>query len=473
MNSTFAFVATVAGVAFLGTVSVSMFFFRPAEATVAGVVEHERRVRADWRFSDMERRVFGWLALAGAVGIGAVGTVGDVRALVILGAMLAAGVLAVLMPEVVFVVFLAAGSVKAAPWLSGLPVDLTLLGWVGTVFAMTLRALRRGITRPPSSMAIAVPLAGLVMVSTLWSLDGDAGLSKALQFVLVTMTAFAAPVILIRSRSELHRVALAFCGFGLLVALTTVKTTNLGEPLAAAGGNEIEAALYPAVGAIGVLTYMAFVNHGGRRLLALTPLLVLVPGVVAAGSRGVLVATAVALVYFLVALLTRTTRKLLVVGVMVGIAVAAIALWPVLAGGAATRYREQLFSTKSEDVLGKRSGIYQRGLQAALDHPLGGLGVGGYARATVVDDDRYPHNIILEFAAEEGLIAAALFVALVAAAWTARRNLPPQATPELLYSGSLMVLLLLESMVSFDINRNRLLWFALGLSFAVSRLRVD
>ena len=473
MNSTFAFVATVAGVAFLGTVSISMFLFRPADAMTATVVEHERRIRADWRFSDRERRVFGRLALAAALGIGGVGVVGDMRALVVMGAVLAAGVLAVLMPEVVFVGFLAAGGVKAAPWLTGLPVDLTLLGWAGTVFAMGLRASRRGVPRPPTGMAIAVPLAGIVMLSTLWSLDGEAGLSKALRFVLLTMTAFVAPVVLIRTRSELYHVALAFCGFGLLVALTTVKTTNFGEPLAAAGGNEIEAALYPAVGAMGVLTYMAFVNRGWMRLLALTPLLILVPGVVAAGSRGVLVSTTAALVYFLVAFLTRTRRKFLVIGVMAAIAVSAVALWPVLAAGASTKYRERLFSTQSSEVLGTRSAVYQRAVSAAFDHPIGGLGVGGYTRKTVAEDDLYPHNIILEFAAEEGLFAAALFVALVAAAWMAHRSLPPRATPELLYTGSLLVLLLVESMVSFDINRNRLLWFALGLSFAVSRLRVD
>jgi O-antigen ligase len=473
VNSTLALVATATGVAFLVTVSVSMLFLRPAEATAGGRIDDTRHRGADLLLSDVEKRALGWLGVMAALGIGAVGSVGDVRALVIAGSVLAAAMLAVLMPEVVFVAFLVAGGVKAAPWLEGIPVDLTLLGWLGTVLAIGLRALRRGIPSPPPGMAIAVPLAGIVMLSTLWSLDGEAGLSKALRFVLLTMTAFAAPVVLIRSRPELHRMTLAFCGFGLLVALTTVQTTNLGEPLAAAGGNEIEAALYPAVGAIGVITYMAFVNHGWRKLLALSPLLVLVPGVIAPGSRGVLVSTVVALLYFLAVLLTRTKRKFATLSVIAVIAVAAVALWPVLAGGAAARYQKQLFSTESEDVLGKRSDIYGRAIGAALDHPIGGLGVGGYTRATVVDDDLYPHNIIVEFAAEEGLIAAALFIALVAAAWSARRKLPPSATPEVLYSGSILVLLLSEAMVSFDINSNRLLWFALGLSFAVARLRVD
>jgi O-antigen ligase len=414
-----------------------------------------------------------WVGFAVGLGLGAVGIVGDLRVLVILGALLAAVTLAGLVPEIVLVTFLVAGAVKAAPWLSGLPIDLTLIAWFGTVVAMVLRASRKGVASPPLGMGIAAPLAGLVMLSALWSLDSELGIQKALRFVLLTMTAYAAPVVLIRSRQELHRVALGFCGFGLLIALTTVKTANLGEPLAAAGGNEIEAALYPALGLISVLTYLVFVNTGWRRVLAFAPLLVLVPGVIAPGSRGVLVATATSLLYFGAVLVTRARRRLLTLTIVAAVAIFAVALFPTLAGGAAARYQEELFSTQRSDVLGKRAYIYQRAVSAALDHPVGGLGVGGYERATAVEDDDYPHNIVIEFAAEEGLFAAALFVLLVISAWLARRKLPRSATPELLLSGSLFVLLLMEAMVSFDINSNRLLWFALGLAFAVNKLRVD
>jgi O-antigen ligase len=368
-----------------------------------------------------------------------------------------------------------AGGVKGAPWLSGVP-DLTLVAWLGTVFAIVMQTLKpgTGVPRLPVGMLLAVPLVAMVVASTLWSLDEPTGASKALQFELVTMTAFVAPVILIRSRAALVRLSVALVAFGLLIALTAVRTSNLGQPVAAAGGNEIQAALYPAVGVVCIATYLVLLTHGARRrLLVLLPLVVLVPATFGAGSRGVVIAAiAVALYAGGRAIATSRRRGMVLAGVAAAL-LAGMVFWPYLAGPAADRYKRQLVSTDVNRVLGDRAYLYEHGLSIAASNPISGVGAGGFAYASLVyEKNQYPHNIFLEFAAEEGVLAAGLFGMLVIAAWRARLHASVGVrAPETLFSGALILLFLAEAMVSFDINSNRGLWFALGVAFALPGLQ--
>ena len=414
---------------------------------------------------------------AAGVGLVAVGVFGGATALALLGVLLVATMVLILAPELMVCALVVAGSVKAAPWFPELPVDLTLVAWAGTILAMLVRGLRPGIGIPPfpRAMALALPLVAIVVASAFWSLDREGGAAKALQFELVTMTAFVAPVVLIRSRAALVRLAYAFCGYGLLIALTTVETENLGEPLAAAGGNQIQAALYPAIAVVFICTYLALLARGVSRLAVLAPLAILLPATFAAGSRGVFIGAVVVSGYIAgraVLVSARRGRVLLAVGLAT---VGAVVLWPYLAGGAEDRYQQQLLSTNLERVVGERENLYRRGVYLAADNPIVGVGAGGFAYSSIVyERAEYPHNILLEFASEEGLAAAALFAALVIAAWRARLRSGLGANgPEVLLSGALLLLFLSEAMVSFDINGNRGMWFALGLAFALRGLRPD
>jgi O-antigen ligase len=428
------------------------------------------------RLSEREQRILDWCVLAGGVALAVVGVLGGVDVLVLLGATAIAAVVALLTPELMLCALVVAGGVKAAPWLSGLPVDLTLVAWLGTVFAMLMRSLRPGpgIPRLPVGMLLAVPLVGVVVASTLWSLDESTGASKALQFELVTMTAFVAPAILIRTRAALVRVTVVLVAFGLLIALTTVRTSNLGEPLAAAGGNQIQAALYPAVGVVCITTYLVLLTRGVRRLVLLLPLVVLVPATFGAGSRGVFIA-AIAVGLYVGGRAVAMSRRRGVVLACIGAAVlAGVLFWPSLAGPAADRYKRQLLSTDVSRVLGDREYLYEHGASLAASNPISGVGAGGFAYASMVyEENQYPHNIFIEFASEEGILAAGLFGMLVIAAWRARLHASVGvAAPETLFSGALILLFLSEAMVSFDINGNRGLWFALGLAFALPGLEV-
>jgi O-antigen ligase len=425
-------------------------------------------------FSPRDRRIFGWILLVVFTAVAAVGQFGSVRPVMIAGVLAAVVCIAALAPEFALAMFLLAGAVKAAPWFPPTPIDLTLLTWAVLVLAMACAALRRGgMPRIPSTAFLALALTALIVASVWWSLDPAGGWSKAMKFELLTMTGFAAPLLIVRNRAAMSRLMLALAGSGLLIALTTVATTNASEPVTAAGGNEITAGLYPAVGLIAALGYLALLPRKWWRLVGFLPVLILLPAAVAAGSRGVLVAGSAALAYVTMRHIACARRPKVAAAIVVVSLVVIAQLATSLAGGAASKYESSLLSTNSSQVLGDRAGLYDRGVRLALDHPLLGAGVGSFPTSSIIFEDQlYPHNIALELAGEEGYIAVLILAFLVAAAWWVRRRAPGGLrSPEAVVTGGLIILNLGEGFFSFDINGNRTLWFALGLAFALPQLR--
>jgi O-antigen ligase len=421
-----------------------------------------------------DRKIIAWLVAVVFALIAVVGQVGSAQPVTIVGIAGTVIVIGALMPELILALFLLAGAIKAAPWMPALPIDLTLLSWLGMVVAMVGLTLRPGgLPRVPRTAMLGLGLTALVVASVWWSRDPAAGWTKAVTFELLTMGGFVAPLLLIRTRAAMTRLMLALTGSGLLIALTTVATDNPSQPLISANGNEITAGLYPAIGLVAAIGYFALLPRGRWRLIGFLPAIVLLPAVVAAGSRGVLVAGAAALAFVIIRHI-RCAKRPLLAAVIVGVSLLIGAqLATTLAGGAAAKYESQLLSTNSSQVLGDRGFLYHRAEQLAFDHSIAGVGAGGFATSSIVYERLlYPHNIVLELASEQGFGAVLLLAMLVSAAWWARRRVPGGLkSPEAVVTGGLIILALSEGFFSFDINRNRMLWFALGLAFALPQLR--
>src|SRR2546427_12750392 len=80
----------------------------------------------------------------------------------------------------------------------------------------------------------------------------------------------------------------------LVVGLTSVPGTAPNQPLTIAGGtSEIELALYATTGAVAAVGYLMLVGRTRWRFLWLVPAVYLTKIVIDAGSRGVLIGTAV------------------------------------------------------------------------------------------------------------------------------------------------------------------------------------
>jgi O-antigen ligase len=145
-------------------------------------------------------------------------------------------------------------------------------------------------------------------------------------------------------------------------------------------------------------------------------------------------------------------------------------------GSAMEKYRRGLLTTDAGNALGERGYLMAEGIRLAREQPLG-VGTGSYQNLVVRTPRKnsqlsYPHNIVVEFAAENGIPAAAFFLGIVGAAWMARRRAPGGAgSPVAIFAGAMVIFGLTEAQFSFDIVSNRVLWFAIGVAFACATLR--
>ncbi len=113
-------------------------------------------------------------------------------------------------------------------------------------------------------------------------------------------------------------------------------------------------------------------------------------------------------------------------------------------------------------------------------HPLVGAGAGSFSVSGIGRFLRYPHNLVLEISAEQGLVGLTLFTVLVVTVLTrllsacaAIRRLPGGDVTAPLIVLALLLFSLVNAMVSGDLNDGRMLWLTLGVALAVVALVRD
>jgi len=433
-------------------------------------------------FASDDARRMAWGLVVAATLISASGFAGDARPVGIAAGLVAVTTTAVLAPQAILALFVTVAGFKAAPWLSGIPADATVLAAAGVAFAVVADVIRRGLPAPPRGVIFGLLLTVLVVTAVLWAPDPSLGLAKAGRFEGLTMLAFAAPIVLVRSRAEMTSLVRPMVGFALVISLAATQVGASSEPLRIIGSNHIELARYSALGLLGAAVYLAPQASRRGAGLWIAASVVLFHTTLAAGSRGVLVAVLIAGLVGLGVLERRSQRVIAVLAGLLAVAAFTV-LDPSVRGQAGDRYRHLLLSSDTDTVLGTREELYHLGVAQAKAHPVG-AGTEGFAVDTGLttcpgrnDADRsvlampcYPHNIELEIASEYGIPGLALFLALVISAWMATKQVLGRHRPSRIFARSLLVLFFIEAQVSEGLNGNRLLFFALGLCFVASRI---
>lgn len=410
--------------------------------------------------------------MTAGVAIAVVGTLAHAKGVIAIGGALVAITGAFLTPQLMLAVFLVAGGLKAAPWLQGVPGDFTVLTAAGLLAAMAVRAFRSdGLPPFPVATVLAVALAGLVVLSVLWSPAPDVGLEKALRFQTLTMLAFFAPLVLVRSRGDLYRLMIFVVAVTLVVALTAVPGAAPNQPLTVAGGDsEIELALYASTGLVAAAGYLMLVGRSAWRFLWAIPAIYLAQTIIAAGSRGVLIGATIALLVIGIRAVARSEVKVVPIVAMVAAAIAALVFASNLTGPAKQKYQGFLFSSNQAQTLGKRNFLIQDGFDIAFAYPMG-RGAAGYQFETLYP---YPHNSLVEVADEQGIIGLALLLAIMLAAIRASfRAREGPWSPESILVGGLLIVLITDAMVSQTFTQFRELWLAMGLALAIPRIGAD
>jgi hypothetical protein len=102
-----------------------------------------------------------------------------------------------------------------------------------------------------------------------------------------------------------------------------------------------------------------------------------------------------------------------------------------------------------------RLSLFGAALTMFEERPVLGFGTGGFeaeSHRLLGHDEAYPHNAVLQFAAEFGLVGVGLFLVIVIAAFA--RSAPERGGPIRI----LLVYFLLQAMLSGDIFEDRVVW---------------
>jgi O-antigen ligase len=413
--------------------------------------------------------------LASLVAAAVVVTLGPVVALLVVVAGIA-GIAALAMPGFLLAAYLLIPFYKGAvqPYL---PVDLTVvLGAVNLLQAipLVLDTRPRWVSRP--GVALWFALGVLVLAGTLYAPDQSLALGTTTRFwVLVIVPLLVACMRVAAEPRLVRQLVWSFFGMGILTVALGLSQLSGADRLVLLGMNTIQvslaALLVPLIG----VPFVLVEGRPGLRWLTLGLIPVAFIVAVAAGSRGpILTLLVLAVLAGLrhVAAGRRISRRV-ALGALVA-AVATVALLAVASAVLPARSLERfsLFGSFVAGFLGgdpssatgdtsseARVRLLGAATQMFMDHPLLGAGTSGFdtlspAYLSPLFADRYPHNSVLQFAAEFGLVGLALFSTIVVVAIT--RRVP--ATRAWTAVRAATVYFLLNSLLSGDILEDRMTW---------------
>lgn len=387
-------------------------------------------------------------------------------------------------PLVLYIAFLYIGLFKGQGIIERLPVDATLV--LGLLLGgVCLQRLLVGRFRlPPMMLALPVVLiATLMAISLVWTPEYVYGSEKTLKFATLTALGAFAPFFLIEGRKDVRRLLVLLGVVGVIGAIIvfTLGTTagqDQGRLEFSGAANTIFTSRFLLTGAFILLLAPLFgLWKRWRGGIVLTGLIV-VAIAASIGSRGPVVAFALALVCTIAAVVLREPRRIVpvLVLVMAGIAVLPFISLPEASSERLGNLIHNPSGTFEQDL---RSRLYEKGIELAEEHPVRGIGAGGFFNYSYVvtnREERYPHNVFIETAAELGIVPAlllaasvlALIVALYRRAWVAGGE---DRTTIYLLAG-VFLLNLFATQFSGDFNDNKTFWAMLGVGWLVARYGV-
>ena len=364
---------------------------------------------------------------------------------------------------VIVAAFVMAGDYKGAAVLARLPVDLTLALAV-IVLALCGWRIIRAMRLP---LALGGVLIGFIVLvpAALLAPHTTYATVKVERFFTLTLLAACAPVLLIQGISDVRRFVWSWAFVCLAVASVAIMfpqhaSPSVGAQLTGIGSNTI--ALGRSAGLVIVVVVLAVMWRQLRLLLALPMLGIATYSLLQSGSRGPLVAAALALAAVLT-LAPRRPRLIRVLGL-----VAVVGFGAYYAFHAAPEDSQQrligLLSGQLDTSATTRIQLYHLAWHQTLIAPLGS-GLGSFATIAPTGFF-YPHDIGLEVLSEAGLVFGGAFIAWLAWRLLRARRLAFGFTGSAIFG--ILTFTLVNAIVSGDLNDNRTLFFAIGLSAATA-----
>ncbi len=339
----------------------------------------------------------------------------------------------------------------------------------------------RGLMTVP--VALAVFLLGLMLLRLGSSPDQAYGSTKLQLYVADNLLFLIGAVFVGASRKSLRvflTVTLAVIAAGALLLILQLVSGTAHQQYGSSSGRFAINAQQGAInlgrdsanGALIAICLILISTRLSVRLAALAVLPALLVALIAAGSRGPTVAFVVGLLALLAltAATGRARRRLLLVAA--AIVAAAIVVPVVVPGSAVSRSLSTIAGSASGLSSNGRSSLWAAAYAAFNQHPLLGIGTGGFASIDPVE--LYPHNILLEVSVELGVLGlvavASMLIVMLRLLSVLWQQLTGARQLEVTLLISLFVSALVNAMFSGAIQDNSDLWLWGGLGLGMYAL---
>jgi len=390
-----------------------------------------------------------------------------------------------------FALFVTAGLYKADPHLAFIQqrFDMTVLFFFLSFTSFLVQLIRHKFAlRLPKifwyTFGIFLWIALLLLLGAVFYDNFHYGLQKALRFLILTGWAFLGAALIITDYGRLKQFAWALLLVATVVAISALNGWRTGKFVLFAyglGTNYLGTARIAGIGLITLTVFLLSVTKSfWIRLLLFVDIVLLFWSLFVSGGRGPVLAFVITFIFFII--LNRKVgrylqdfsmkRYLRFLNILVFISLIIVALkgpqwFPTLF----MRLRVLLEGGGYSALT--RIEYMRMAIEVFSTSPIWGMGPGCLGKEFFGIDIRlYPHNIFLEFAAEGGLIVLLAFIALLCLAyWNGFRNMRGGIVPVYLLTVSFFMLL--NSMVSGDINDNRMFFVFLSLLTVTKRFISD
>jgi O-antigen ligase len=364
-------------------------------------------------------------------------------------------------PQAMLAAFLFAGAFKAVVRIPG---DLTVALCAVVVVVAIVRISREGMPVWPQQLWLFVAVCLMVVVGVFYTTTPDYALDKVARLLTFGSVALFAPLVLIRSEDELLRFMRALTVIGAVMSVAAVAeagSAGFSQRFTVFGSNTIALARAAALGFAGAAVWLI---ARPKSFWWTVPLcLTATWAILGSGSRGPLIGLALGLGTLILVRVTRkgATRTLVAVGVVVGLGllVTSVAALPTIS---LSRYALLLQDDPGYSATARLVGL-RGALQLGASAPFTGVGTGSFASAFPML--KYPHNMLAEVFAENGVVTlVGLLALLCAVSWRALTSSAKRGSPAADFVLVALVMSILNALVSGDLNDNRLLYAFLAIA---------
>jgi hypothetical protein len=315
------------------------------------------------------------------------------------------------------------------------------------------------------------PFVTAVMVAALISSLRGIPVARSLEVSTAVIIAFLGLPLVIKSDRDIRAfvvgLSLPSLWAVLRAAQIALANTNIRLGLVV-GGNPIVAGRAAGLVLV-VLAYLLLVSRGVGWLvrgfaLLLTPAVAIV--LLQAGSRGPITATVAAVGVLLFRRVSRNRRakRGLARKRWLTLAIGAFASFTAYSSGG-FEFQRRLRAPISEEIA--RRDLALAGMETATRYPFG-AGIGGFGTNVYGDPTAYPHNILVEIAADMGIIALVAFLVLL---FRSIRRLSRVRNNESTLVLALLAYSLTNASVSSNLTGNRIVLCAIALGLLIDRCK--